>query len=69
MTRLLATLCLSLLLLPVASGDEAEPSVKKLPVGKPAPDFTVTVREGKELKLSDFRGKSHLVIVFGRAHW
>lgn len=45
----------------------ADPVV--LEVGKPAPDFVVTVRDESELKLSDFRGKSHLLVVFGRAHW
>lgn len=46
-----------------------EPPGVKVIVGKPAPDFAVTVADGTELKLSDFRGKSHLLVVFGRAHW
>ena len=48
---------------------EDPPAAPSITVGKPAPDFTVTGPDGKDFKLSDFRGKSHLVIVFGRAHW
>lgn len=40
-----------------------------LSTGAPAPDFTVTARDGTQLKLSSFKDKSHLVVVFGRAHW
>lgn len=53
--------------LSLASAKEVPPPA--ITVGKPAPDFTVTKPDGGDLKLSDFRGKSHLVIVFGRAHW
>jgi cytochrome oxidase Cu insertion factor (SCO1/SenC/PrrC family) len=40
-----------------------------LEVGKAAPDFEVTVQDGSQLELSNFRGKTHLLVVFGRAHW
>lgn len=50
-----------------AAAEEPAPAV--VSVGEPAPDFSVTVADGTELKLSGFRGKSHLVVVFGRAHW
>jgi len=32
----------------------------------PAPDFTLTDFKGRPLRLSDFRGKSHLLLVFNR---
>ncbi len=33
--------------------------------GMPAPDFTVTDLDGKNLRLSDYRGKKHVVFEFG----
>jgi peroxiredoxin len=33
-------------------------------VGKPAPDFTLKNQDGKEVKLSDFKGKSNVVLAF-----
>src|SRR5438067_689550 len=39
---------------------------RKLEVGAPAPDFTLlTVRGGREIRLSDFRGRSPVVLAFG----
>ena len=35
-----------------------------LQVGQPAPDFTVTSADGRELRLSDFRGKRNVVLYF-----
>jgi peroxiredoxin len=31
-----------------------------------APDFTVTDSEGRTIRLSDYRGKKHAVLVFNR---
>ena len=31
-----------------------------------APDFTATDSEGRTLRLSDYRGKKHVVLVFNR---
>jgi peroxiredoxin len=31
-----------------------------------APDFTATDAEGKTLRLADFKGKKHIVLVFNR---
>lgn len=35
-----------------------------LKVGDPAPDFTLRDTEGKEVRLSDFRGKKSVVLAF-----
>jgi len=32
----------------------------------PAPDFEMTTSEGKVVRLSDFKGKKHVVLVFNR---
>ena len=32
----------------------------------PAPDFTLTDINGKEIHLSDFRGKTNVLLVFNR---
>jgi peroxiredoxin len=39
-----------------------------LQAGTPAPDFTLIDGEGRELKLSDYRGK-HVVLAFYPADW
>lgn len=40
-----------------------------LKVGDKAPDFTATSAESKEIRISDYRGKKNLILLFGRAHW
>ena len=37
-------------------------------VGQPAPDFTARDAQGKDVKLSSFRGRN-VVLLFTRAHW
>ena len=32
----------------------------------PAPDFETTDSEGKKIRLSDYRGEKHVVLVFNR---
>jgi len=34
-------------------------------VGTQAPDFTLTDIDGKQVSLSDFRGRKHVVLEFG----
>lgn len=36
----------------------------KLKVGDPAPDFTLRSTDGKEVRLSDYRGKQNVVLAF-----
>lgn len=67
---MIRALFLAVTVLSLASALAGPPPTLK--PGNPAPDFTVNIRKhGKlhPLKLSEFRGKSHLVVVFGRAHW
>ena len=35
-----------------------------LKVGQPAPDFTLTDTEGKQISLHDFKGKQNVVLAF-----
>lgn len=39
-------------------------STSKVEVGAPAPDFTLTNQHGKPVKLSDYKGKSAVVLYF-----
>jgi cytochrome oxidase Cu insertion factor (SCO1/SenC/PrrC family) len=41
----------------------------RIKVGQPAPDFTLEDMEGKNITLSDFRGKKTVVLVFYRGFW
>lgn len=50
-----------------AFGQLANPPKTTLKVGDTAPDFTVPARAnttGKDIKLSDFRGKKNVILVF-----
>lgn len=40
------------------------PAPLKLKVGDVAPDFTLPATDGTKVKLSDFRGKSNVVLAF-----
>ena len=40
------------------------PPQTHLKVGQQAPEFTLTDTEGKEVKLSDFKGKKNVVLAF-----
>ena len=41
----------------------------RIKAGQPAPDFTLENIDGKQVSLSDFRGKKSVVLVFYRGQW
>jgi cytochrome oxidase Cu insertion factor (SCO1/SenC/PrrC family) len=47
----------------------APTDLDRIKVGQPAPDFTLPDINGKQVSLSDFRGKKNVVLVFYRGHW
>jgi peroxiredoxin len=50
-----------------ACAQNVTPPKTNLKVGEMAPDFTVSARSntsGKEIKLSDFRGKKNVILAF-----
>jgi peroxiredoxin (alkyl hydroperoxide reductase subunit C) len=38
----------------------------KVKIGAPAPDFTLLDYNGRQVSLSDFQGKKHVLLVFNR---
>jgi len=43
--------------------------IERVKVGSQAPDFGLEGMDGKEIRLSDYRGKKSVVLVFYRGHW
>jgi cytochrome oxidase Cu insertion factor (SCO1/SenC/PrrC family) len=43
--------------------------LERVKVGQSAPDFTLEDVDGKNISLSDFRGKKSVVLVFYRGYW
>jgi peroxiredoxin len=41
----------------------------RVKVGEPAPDFSLTDEHGQTVRLSDFRGRTHVLLVFVRGDW
>ena len=41
----------------------------RIKVGQSAPDFTLENMDGKQVSLSEFRGKKSVVLVFYRGQW
>ena len=51
-------------------GTDLSPTdLQRVKVGQPAPDFTLEDIDGKNISLSDFRGKKTVVLVFYRGYW
>jgi cytochrome oxidase Cu insertion factor (SCO1/SenC/PrrC family) len=49
---------------PAAPAQQPAPPRTHLKVGQPAPEFSLTDTEGKQVKLSDFKGKKNVVLAF-----
>ena len=47
------------------AAQQQQTPVQQIAVGKEAPDFTLQSMDGKEVKLSDFKGKKSLLEVLG----
>ena len=47
-----------------ANAQQPAPPKTHLKVGQPAPDFALRDTTGKEVKLSDFKGKKNVVLAF-----
>lgn len=47
-----------------AGQDQSSPPDPTIKVGDNAPDFTMPDQNGKQVKLSDFRGKKNVVLAF-----
>lgn len=39
---------------------------RSVPIGSEAPDFTLPAVTGEQVRLSDYRGRQHVVLVFLR---
>lgn len=46
------------------SAPQPAPPKTHLKVGQPAPDFTLTDTEGKQVNLHDFKGRQNVVLAF-----
>ena len=60
----LFVLMLATLALPSGAADQPATPDPKVKVGDVAPDFSLPDQTGKEVKLSDFRGKKNVVLAF-----
>jgi hypothetical protein len=60
----LFALMLATVALPSRAADQPAPPDPKIKVGDVAPDFSLPDQTGKEVKLSDFRGKKNVVLAF-----
>lgn len=63
---LLISVCTASVLAQQTTTTTQQPAPPKthLKVGQEAPDFTLTDTAGKEVKLSDFKGKRNVVLAF-----
>ncbi len=54
---------------PKDGGDLRATEIERVKVGQAAPDFTLADVDGKNITLSDFRGKKTVALVFYRGYW
>jgi cytochrome oxidase Cu insertion factor (SCO1/SenC/PrrC family) len=54
---------------PKDGADLAATDIKRVKISDSAPDFTLQNKDGKNISLSDYRGKNKVVLVFYRGHW
>lgn len=54
---------------PVDGDGLAPTDLERVKVGDLAPDFTLENENGNPITLSQFRGKSSVILVFYRGHW
>jgi len=65
MRKLIASVAAALMFAAAAFAQTTPaPSVTQLKVGDLAPDFTLSDTNAQKVKLSDFRGKSNVVLAF-----
>ena len=70
MKTLAAVMLLASAALGPKDGRELSPGdLKRVQVGKPAPDFTLEDSGGHQVTLSDYRGRRRVVLVFYRGQW
>ena len=43
--------------------------LNRVKIGDPAPDFTLAALDGRDITLSDYRGKKKVILVFYRGWW
>jgi cytochrome oxidase Cu insertion factor (SCO1/SenC/PrrC family) len=43
--------------------------LERVSTGMPAPDFTLESKDGELVRLSSFKGKKNVVLVFYRGYW
>jgi cytochrome oxidase Cu insertion factor (SCO1/SenC/PrrC family) len=55
--------------LPKEEANLSPMDLNRVKVGEPAPDFTLEDSDGKNVTLSEHRGKKNVVLVFYRGHW